>query len=206
MIHNMQLSNYLAKNPKKYLIFDFDETLFKLHLPWDIFRKKLHRFFVKIDPRLYEKLHQRMSSFSMTNHFIKKHGVVVLQKNLRMSGEFESKLLTGVSTNPKLINWVKNNADQYELFIWSSNIKTTIEKILAEHELSGVFEQVVAKDSVNFFKPDPDGFAQILAKAQETDEQAQLDEFLMIGDSAADEGAAKAVGIDFFLVDFFKSI
>lgn len=65
---------------------------------------------------------------------------------------------------------------------------------MKELRIYDLFETIVANDDVMYIKPDPDGFSRI-NKAHHSKA-----EFLMIGDSDNDEGAASSAGIDFMHV------
>ena len=75
---------------------------------------------------------------------------------------------------------------------------------MEEIGLAPIIKQVISKDKVQLVKPEPDGFNLIQDWLQTKLQVApKLSEFMMIGDSVADEGAAKNAGINFFKVKYF---
>lgn len=56
---------------------------------------------------------------------------------------------------------------------------------------------IVARDDVRLLKPNPEGWQHIYGNES-------LGEYLLVGDSANDRGAAGAVGIDYFEIKHFK--
>jgi len=99
-----------------------------------------------------------------------------------------------------LVDFIKENRDNYVFHIWTSNNRKTLEPVMKDLPVADVFSKIVTKEEVNLLKPSPDGFKVIFDPKKD-----QLDDFLMIGDSDQDEGAAKNAGIDFFPVvpDFY---
>ena len=73
----------------------------------------------------------------------------------------------------------------------------TVKRALTDMNLTTAINRMVTCDVVVFPKPNPEGFA--LLRMPNT----SLDDYLMIGDSDNDKGAAAAVGIDYLHVDDF---
>ena len=59
------------------------------------------------------------------------------------------------------------------------------------------FGRIVGRDDVRLAKPDPEGWQLI-------DDGTPRQRYLFVGDSSNDEGAATALGIDYFTIRFFK--
>lgn len=186
------LTDYLQKHPKKNLIFDFDETLFTLELPWHLY---LDGLVERIQTNLEPKLHEERGIVALEHQVVKKHGEQAKQLINQWAAIFEKEHLVGVTEHHSLTNFVREQHDQYQIFLWTSNMQSTVRPILKHEGLLDFFEKLVAKDDVRMIKPDPDGFSLIRS------EDEPLENFLMIGDSDNDEGAAKAAGIDFFRVE-----
>ena len=51
----MNLEEYLKKNPKKFLIFDLDETILKLRLPWSEYLEPIKEKLASIDAVILDK-------------------------------------------------------------------------------------------------------------------------------------------------------
>lgn len=197
MMHNMQLRDYLAKNPKKYLIFDFDETIAKIEMDWSGWHVGMADIYRQFD-------HQKVEDYSSDEHnrynsYVEKFGQELVEKIKKFNVEYESRMTRGLSSNPELIEFIKQ-ASEFEMFVYSSNSKSTVERGLRELEIADKFELVVSRDEVIYIKPNPEGFGLIL------DPNVSKSEYLMIGNSHADRIAAESAGIDFYLVEYFRPI
>jgi phosphoglycolate phosphatase-like HAD superfamily hydrolase len=186
------LRSYLAENPKKCLVFDFDETIFTLELPWETYFAELRRRLYKLDESLAEI--DGIAQFE--NEAVRRLGAKARAIRDEYSAFFEREYLSEVIEHQDLTDFIRNERENYTYFLWSSNMSSTIEPELARTKLLPLFAQLICKDSVSLIKPDPEGFAQIF---DETNFQRK--EYLMIGNSHHDKAAAEAAGIDFFLVE-----
>lgn len=202
MSERKTLEAFLAAHPKKYLIFDFDETLFTLHLPWgeyledtyDLLKAYNADFFVK-------EAISNETNFQLINKFTREFGPEPRDITLAYAKKFEVEKLTGVSPCKEQLAFLDAQHKNYDLFVWTSNCTTTIEPILKEKGYHSMFKHIIGRDSVTYCKPDPDGFNQIKEFVVEhIDSNVKLEDFLMIGDSNSDEGAAYHSNIDFFRV------
>jgi HAD superfamily hydrolase (TIGR01549 family) len=194
----MTLKSYLTTHPKKYLLFDFDQTIFTLILPWEIYIKELTQQLLELDPSLKE-LHTTHNLNDLENEAVRRHGQKAVQLRHSYSREFEKKYLQGVEEHhemTKFINEFGGAGDvEYKFYLWTSNMRETVEPVLKEHNLLRYFEKLVTKSDVQLTKPEPEGFYKIFDPSHHKKE-----EFLMIGDSINDKNAAKNAGIDFFSV------
>lgn len=191
------LREYLSLHHKTHLIFDFDETIFMLLLPWRNALVYAANDLRNLDKNLYEKYENDIGRLSeMQNKFVKKHGKkakdIFIENNMR----FESEHLQGVDINQELIDFI-NTATNVSLFVWSSNTRPVIEKVLKEFGIHHKFEKIITRNDVDLLKPSSEGFTLIY------DQSIPKSQYLMVGDSMSDEGAAKAAGIDFFRVMYF---
>jgi HAD superfamily hydrolase (TIGR01549 family) len=82
--------------------------------------------------------------------------------------------------------------DCAELYIWTSNDEKTVAPILNELNINKLFKKIITRNNVNYIKPNPEGFYLI---NKENNSKAN---YLLVGDSDADKGAAIESGIDFF--------
>lgn len=182
---------------KKRLIFDFDETIFTLHLPWGIFIEKAYQILKDKDEKLFLDITKSDSRLmSVLNKFILNY------PNLKdeidnWSIEFEDKYLEGYSKNSKAINFIKENKTRFEFFIWSSNTFDAISKVLKQNDLLDIFSNVVTREKVRFLKPEIDGFNLI------NSQDFKKLEYLFIGDSTYDSEAASKCEIEFIHIDKF---
>ena len=199
----MLLQEFLEKNPKTHLIFDFDNTLFRLHLPWAEWDKRIRHQLKSLDSKTYEQYERGRAGEAdfvlglseLQNHYVKNFGKKALNLFLANNEQFETEDQTGVSINQELVDFISNN--QYTYHLWSSNTKAAITPILEQYHLTDTFTTTVTRNDVDLLKPDPEGFNQHIY-----DNNTDKSEYLMIGDSQSDKGAASASGIDFYLVSF----
>lgn len=198
-----QLTDYLHQHPKQVLIFDFDNTLFHLELPWDEYIDEVLKIIEKEAP---EWEAQHLDSVSFVNNYIDvlvdvlgKHGDNILQKINEYSARFERERLRGYKENRELTSQLATLSKKYDLYLWTSNMEATVKNILDKHELTQYFKQLITRDKVRLIKPYPDGF-ELIEQAQPLEKT----EYLMIGDSTADKDAAASAGIDFFPITYFK--
>lgn len=193
----MILIDYLKSASKTHLIFDFDETLLKLILPWEKAIGGIEKELASLDEKTRRDYHENRISYSLLqNKYVREFGDKALQLFIKNNVEFETKKLEGIILNKELLNFVKDISG-YELFIWSSNTFPTVEKNLKEQGIFCKFKKIVTREDVRFLKPETDGFSLL------HDAKTQKEKYLFIGDSINDKMAAEKLGIDFFLIDFF---
>lgn len=191
----MNLPTFLSLHPKKNLIFDFDETLAMLITDWGSMLKDIYADLLKIDKEVLSSYTPSTMSYQLFNDLIRKHGSMMKQILESHYKKAEGKDLKGINPNPELINFVKNN-NNYDYYIWSNNLHATITKILENAGINDKFKAIFAADDNLFYKPDTAGIQKIIVGDKK--------DWLMIGDSENDKLAAYALGVDFFLVEYFK--
>lgn len=196
MIH--PLKKYLKSHKKTHLIFDFDETIIKLVLPWDKAISRIKDDLILLDPEPADQYLQNKISFNnLQNSYILKFGDKALKLFIKNNAEFESEDLKDYLRNEKMINFLKE-LKNYEIAIWSSNMKSTIKKILNELKALKKFSKIVSREDVKLLKPHPEGFDRIKVG------NLPMSSYLLIGDSKSDKEAAEKLGIDFYLEDYFN--
>lgn len=196
----MTLNTYLQRVNKTHLVFDFDETLVKLILPWDNWTDPIKNELIKLDQTIFENYKKRIFSLSdLMNQYTLKSGEQVKDMIKNNAVNFETKHLKEVIPNKELIDFIKH-AKNYKMFIWSSNTRPTIKKVLNAYRIWNKFEKVITSLDVNLIKPSIEGFGLIYNPA------IPKKRYLIVGDSDRDQEAAKKLGVDFFLIDYFKSV
>lgn len=178
---------------KTDLVFDFDKTIGRVMIDWDGWQLAMAKVIQEHNPKFEYTLDDRLDAH--TNDQIKLVGDNLRQAFWRANSEYEAKYASGFEPNPEMISFIKSS--KHNMYVFSSNAKTTLSKAFTEFGIADKFRKVVSRDDVDFIKPDPDGFKYILSK------DTSIDKYLFIGDSSSDEGAAKAVGMDFFKVNYF---
>lgn len=184
------LQQLVLNTPKKHLIFDFDETIFTLDLPWHLYYEEMDRRLHQLDSSLPET----KSINDLENMAVKKLGNVAQQVRWKYSQEFEAEQLKGVKELTDLTNFIKENTGKYRFYLWTSNMRTTVEPILTQYNMLSVFTKLATKGDVKFTKPYADGFL-LLHDNEDEDKK----DWLMIGNSYNDRGAAEQSGIDYWM-------
>jgi len=197
MIEN--LKKFLKENKKKYLIFDFDETIVNLHFDLDPLRDMMRKEIKKFAPELIKK-YPSGSTFKLHFEAIASYGSYARKIILDIADKYEQQYDRNVTVNEELCSFIKSNVDEYRMYIWSINTQRTIQKYLQRIKLKKCFDRIIARDDVDFIKYFPDGFYLLFDPRSQ-----KRGDYLLIGDSdKSDKGAAENCGIDFFKVDPLK--
>lgn len=195
----MDLKNYLNFHQKTHLIFDLDETLVHLILPWEILLDPISTELAKTDISLLRQYKKgQINLAQLENSYISKNPKLkqlIIQNRLN----FEAKYLKDIVANPELINFIKN-AKNYQIFLWSSNTRPVVEKVLKKFKIFGKFKKLVTRMDVDLLKPEPEGFFKIY------DSKIPKGDYLFIGNSSADRQAAQKVNVDFYLEGVFQLV
>jgi len=131
----MTLDTYLQKVHKTHLIFDFDETLVKLILPWDHWEDSIKDTLIALDQSIYENYKKEKISLSdLMNQYILHFGTPARDVVKRNAVHFETTYVEDVIPNTELLDFVKH-AEKYNMYIWSSNTQPVIKKVLRHYEI-----------------------------------------------------------------------
>jgi len=191
------LEEVLKKQKKTHIVFDFDETILELLLPWDIWFSKIQTILDRYDKTILQDYKDKKILISEAQNKAFRLGGDSARKEInKYTEEFESTKLQGVRLNNELIEFIKQNSERYSFSIWSSNSRAVIDKVLAEQSMVDYFKTIVSRDSSEFLKPDPSGFKNL------HDGKTPMSNYLFVGDSSNDERAAKALGMDYLKVTF----
>jgi len=188
----MNLEEYLQKNPKKHLIFDFDATVATLILPWSVLGNKLNMAFENISPEVAARCNTW--NWSGYSESVKILGPSFKKMIDDLYLNFEAKYLEKIEPNDEIINFIIKNQTVYNFYIWSNNQRPTVLNALKELKIFNLFKKIVTATDVSIYKPEPEGFALIY------DKKNKREDYLIIGDSEGDRKAAENVGIDFLKV------
>jgi HAD superfamily hydrolase (TIGR01549 family) len=195
---NKSLQEYLKSVEKTHLIFDFDETIVKLLLPWDKVLDKISEKLVVLDKITYESFKKKEISVNqLENEYIVKFGDKARKIIINSRTLFEEESLQGYLRNDAIVDFIRNDT-KYRMFIWSSNTKPTIKKILQKLGILNKFQVIVGMEDVFLSKPYIDGFKKLYEK------KIPKNKYLFIGDSKNDQKTADEIGIDFYLDDCFN--
>ena len=194
----MDLETYLKEVNKTHLIFDFDETLVKLMLPWDHWEDEIKVKLLELDPSIYSDYKKSKITLSdLINQYTLKFGKLAKKLLTENALHFETSNLKEVIPNGKLLEFIKNS-EGYTMFLWSSNTRPIIEKVLEQHQIRNKFEKLITNTDVEFIKPYAEGFYKIYNPT------ISKGHYLLVGDSDLDKKAARDADIDFFKISFFK--
>lgn len=195
----MTLTEYLVEYPKKYLIFDLDQTLAKLNIDWSTIRREIFDLVAEFDEPLSKSVpFLPNAGIELSNKAAKKHGKKIAKKIRTFIEEYEMTHYHNYEPNQNLLNFIRNNKQMYVYYMWTSNGTRTIQDFLNKEHFSSFFSKIITQNDVSLIKPEAEGFTLLYTPGE------SLSSYLMIGDSPSDENAAKNAGIDFFKIDYFS--
>lgn len=195
----MQLIDYLGRYPKKHLIFDFDDTLVSLLIDWSTLRDKFFAFAFSIDPQLVSTIpNVSGAANTLYNQLLLHHSAQVKRQVDEFLQNYELSHYAGYRSNQMLLEFLRDNHARYAISLWTSNQRKTVELVLGDLNIGRYFTTIITANEVKQTKPNSAGF-QLIFQPQS---QQKID-YLMIGDSVHDAGAAMNAGIDFFKVEKF---
>jgi HAD superfamily hydrolase (TIGR01549 family) len=172
----------------KTVIFDFDNTICDMVISWDTWDRQVGELMQSFDPTT--PLTGGYMRDNLINAFIEKHGSDFREKWRKLSNEYERNNAHTCNARENVMNVIRA-IDDCALWIWSSNSEETVKKYLTEMGIVHLFSKFITRDSVDFIKPNPDGFFKAAGK------DANKHEFLMVGNSNNDKKAAEAAGISY---------
>jgi len=197
----MELVDYVQKNNKKHVIFDFDATIFLLVLPWSNWHQSIKQHLYDMDAGIWDAFERGDIRINeVQRQYIANHGAAARDFLNTHAASFEVKNLAEYHENTNMTDAIKKlNEMGVSTYLWTSNARPVIEIVLSETGFDGYFKKIITRQDVDNLKPSPDGFNRIFNA-----DNHQKEEYLMVGDSSHDKGAAEAAGIDFYLTDFFN--
>jgi phosphoglycolate phosphatase-like HAD superfamily hydrolase len=196
----MKLQEYLSHHPKKYLIFDLDGTLARLNVDWSTVVRDIFDFIATFDKDLIDNSpFTPEDGITISNIAAKKHGKDVAARIRDFVEKYEISHYISYTPNHELIDFIRTNIQTYTFYMWTGNGRKTIQDFLTKESLSHLFSKIITQNDVSQIKPEAEGFYHFYSG------DSLLSEYLLIGDTFADEGAAKNAGIDFYQVDYFAN-
>lgn len=194
----MKLKEYVTKNNKKHLIFDFDETIMWAKIDWAGVQQGRYEYLKNLLPKLV-KNDKGTSPARRVDEANARFGNEYQDEIFKNETRLELENVSGFEPNPEIIDFIIDQWEHYEMYVWSSNTKGLIEAGLKTAGIEHSFKQIIGKDDVLMLKPKAFGFFNIF-----NPEIHLLSDFLMVGNSVhSDGGAAEASGIDFYHVRYF---
>lgn len=192
------LESYIKTYRKSHLIFDLDETIVHLILPWEKFFDRIKEKLLEHDSTLFHTFEKgKIGINELENKYVEKYGNSVKKILSKNRNQFEYANLREIRVNENILNFIKN-ANDNSLFLWSNNTKSIVENVLNKHRIYGKFKKIVSYDDMFFLKPNAEGFGKIY------DINILKGYYVFIGDSLGDKKTAENIGVDFYYVDYFK--
>lgn len=172
-------------------IFDFDGTIIEpLRVDWQGLKRKLAELLgVKFYPRV--KINYLLTKIKEA------HGNKMLEQGYKICEKYELQATAKTKLRPEINSLIeKVSAKRKKLVVFSGNMKITIETVLNKYNLYDKFNQVVSKESVQQYKPNPEGLELILSKAKISSSKA-----IFLGDLEIDLLAGEKAGVKTVLIN-----
>lgn len=181
------------------LIFDLDETLTRLDLPWE---EWIEQVTASLPPDMAEKLEQLLAVDGapwgeVVNEQIIKD-TAFYNRFITICQDFEAKHFAHTPYHDLVQILPEFKAEGCELFLWTSNTRQTAERALLELGVRQLFTQLLTREDIKLGKPHVEGWGKFAFSNQDPSLS------LMIGDSQNDALAAQAGGIAYYKISFFK--
>jgi len=181
------------------LIFDLDETLTRLDLPWDEWTEQVA---ASLPADRAKKLEELLDVDGapwgevVNEHILK--DADYYKKFIKICQDFESKYFAHTPYDELVKALPELKEEGCDLFLWTSNTRRTAERALIEMGILSLFTQLLTRENVQLGKPHAEGWALFTFAGQDPAS------CLMIGDSQNDALAAEAGGIAYYKISFFK--
>lgn len=181
------------------LIFDLDETLTRLDLPWE---EWIGQVTGSLPAEAAKKLEQLLEVEGapwgeVVNEQIVKDSVFY-DRFIKICQDFESKYFAHTPYDDLVKALPRLKEEGCDLFLWTSNTRQTAERALMEMGILQLFTQLLTREDVKLGKPHGEGWKQFVFANENPDT------CLMIGDSQNDALAAQAGSIAYYKISFFK--
>lgn len=192
----INLRKYIIEKKKTHLIFDLDETILTLILPWEEWEKRIEEKLNKIDPSILKDYKEGKLSLNQMQNLYAKKGYKKLLDN--HNHNWEKDLLRGIVNNEKVVDFIRKARRSYKFYIWTSNSQNIARQALEKVDILNHFDKIVSCETVDQLKPEEEGFYKIW------DKKTPKKKYLFIGDSKNDETAAKKAGLDFINIRTYE--
>jgi HAD superfamily hydrolase (TIGR01549 family) len=181
------------------LVFDLDETLTLLNLPWD---EWINEVAGAMPParalRFRQAIYQETEPWGPIINQQIDNDPLFYDRYLAICTAFEKKYFSHTPYDELVRALPRLKQNDCQFYLWTANIRQTAERALDEMGIAELFDRIIAREDIRHGKPDKEGWDYIL---RPTDRSADV---LFIGDSANDEEAAAAAGVAFYKIRHFK--
>lgn len=192
-----KLTEFVHIHRYQHLVFDLDETITRLQLPWpEGFEMLYDRAPQHVEKQLRQDFGQGEPFGIVLNKAVEDHEEF-LPILLAWAHDFEDQLASQQANDELVALLPQFVAEGRRLILWTSNTRKSALLVLRQLGIAELFETIVSRDDVRLIKPDPEGWQHIYGGQE-------LSSYLFIGDSVNDRSAAEAIGIDYFEITHFK--
>ena len=186
----------------KAVVFDLDGTLTVLNLPLEAMRKDTKAYFISkgVPTNLFEPADGISSSTTKAREYFLSTGMFpdVWKKHesemdaiLDKHEASATKQVTLMEDTVEVINGIKDLG--LKTAILTNNGRGSVNAILEQVELGGLFDVIQTRHESPRAKPFPDGLLKIVARLD-----VERDEAIYVGDAGIDAVAAMRAGIEFW--------
>jgi phosphoglycolate phosphatase-like HAD superfamily hydrolase len=181
------------------LVFDLDETITRLELPWDEWIQEVAATLppARAKEFVYAIDHEGVAWGSIINQQIKTDKAFY-QKYLQICKAFEAKHCAHTPYADLVDALPKLHDMGARLMLWTANTRPTAERALLELGVLHLFTRLLTREDTLFGKPHTEGWSLLKTADQ------PVESFLFIGDSKNDEQAARAGNVRYYQIRFFK--
>ena len=189
----MQNPDFDKLQKYQYIIYDFDKTIGEIQIDWEAWHDEITKIFQEFDPKFVR--HGWVNK--LQNAFFDRFGEPLRHQVVLKNAEYEISHYKGVIANQPLIDFIKQPKSAKQYILTANGIETTL-KAMKELDLpESCFEKIFSREDIFYIKPNPEGVLKIIGNHDPKD-------FVLVGDSSYDAGAALNAGIDFEKVSRFS--
>lgn len=173
------------------VVFDFDGTIANLNIDWDGLKRELSNF--------CRKKYKMEIVFQPLNETIQKIKDI-LGKNFeqecnKIIAKYEPENIEKLVSNNEILKVINVYASGKRKAVFSNNLCQTIKKGLEILKLENEFQAICGRDSVEKYKPDPEGLFKIIDICGVDPEKT-----IFIGNSKSDELAGRFAKIKTIII------
>ncbi len=194
-----ELLRLVRTKPYRKIVFDLDETLTVLNLPWQEWIDDVARLLPqKRTAEFLDAVEGRGRPWGAIINEQIAEDPAFYKAFLTICTAFEQKYFshTPYRALAEALPGLKTEGRKF--YVWTANTRATAERALNEMAIRDLFDGIVAREDVLYGKPDREAWAHILEPNDD------LDSVLLVGDSKNDEASAHAAGVAFFKITHFK--
>lgn len=194
-----RLMSAVEQGGYRAVIFDLDETLARVEIPWAEWNRWLVEDFPDDDlkPLFRDAFaRERYVPGAVLNQQLAR---VDMAEFIAKATAYEAEHYKGYTPYERLAALMPDlRRAGLQLYLWTNNTRPTAERILEEMGIAEYFQGLVTRTEVEYTKPSPDGWRHI------HDDSRPLHEYLFVGDGDNDRLVAEAIKITFFYIGHFR--